>query len=124
MTPTWKLQNHSSDHSFISLHLPTHRTKYSTFTHDTHDTPSIRYSSPSQLFQSTPQKSVNMVKGEAKEVKVHFKGKEDDFIVFVESTEIVNKWKSDRTIPMVDVVGSFKVFVTHGYVFDFQLMWT
>lgn len=65
-----------------------------------------------------------MVKGEAKEVKVHFKGKEDDFIVFVESTEIVNKWKSDRTIPMVDVVGSFKVFVTHGYVFDFQLMWT
>lgn len=56
-----------------------------------------------------------MTKGEANITKVHYKGKEDDFIVFVENAEIVRKWKGDKTIPMVDVVNAFKIFVTHRY---------
>jgi len=45
--------------------------------------------------------------------KVHYKGQEDDFIVFVESSEDLKNWKGDRSIPLAQVVNSFKIFVTH-----------
>ncbi|KAI1341628.1 shwachman-Bodian-diamond syndrome protein [Xylariaceae sp. FL0016] len=54
-----------------------------------------------------------MVKGEATQVKVHFKGQEDDFIVFVDDTETYNKWQEDKSVPMAHFVSTFKVFVTH-----------
>lgn len=54
-----------------------------------------------------------MARGEGNQVKVHFKGKEDDFIVFVESAEDVKAWKGDKSVPLAQVVSSFKVFVTH-----------
>jgi len=44
---------------------------------------------------------------------VHYKGKEDDFIVIIEGAEAIKRWKKDKTIPLVDVVNSFDVFVTH-----------
>lgn len=53
-----------------------------------------------------------MVKGEANTTKVHFKGKEDDFIVFVENAKVLTEWKSDKTIPLAQVVGAFSVFTT------------
>ena len=37
----------------------------------------------------------------------------DDFIVFAESGQAVQDWKKDRSIPLAQVVDSFKVFVTH-----------
>jgi len=57
-----------------------------------------------------------MVKGEANTTKCHFKGKEDDFIVFVDDAKAAKDWKTDKTIPLAQVVGAFKVFVTgkHG----------
>lgn len=48
--------------------------------------------------------------------KVHYKGADEDFIVFVESQKDVEAWKADRSIPLAQVVNGFKVFVTHKYV--------
>lgn len=57
-----------------------------------------------------------MPRGEHAVTKVHYKGADEDFIVFVESEEDVKKWKSDRSVPLAQVVNSFKIFVTHKYV--------
>lgn len=54
-----------------------------------------------------------MVRGEGQVNKVHYKGKEDDFIVMVEDVAEYNKWKGDKSIPLVEVVSGFKIFVTH-----------
>lgn len=54
-----------------------------------------------------------MPRGAGNVTKVHFKGSSDDFIVFVSSEEAVQNWKKDSTIPLVDVVDSFKVLVSH-----------
>lgn len=54
-----------------------------------------------------------MVRGTASNTIVHYKGKNDDFIVFAESAEDVQKWKEDKTIPLAQVVNGFKVFITH-----------
>jgi hypothetical protein len=54
-----------------------------------------------------------MAKGEAQQTKVHYKGQEDDFIVFVDSAEDYKKWLGDKTVPLAQVVNSFKIFITH-----------
>lgn len=51
----------------------------------------------------------------AHEAKVHYKGKNDDFIVIVESAQAVKDWKQDKSIPLAQVVNGWKVFVTHKY---------
>jgi ribosome maturation protein Sdo1 len=56
-----------------------------------------------------------MPRGNAEVTKVHYKGKTDDFIVFVDSPEDLKKWKSDQSIPMAQVVNSFKIMVTHKH---------
>jgi hypothetical protein len=53
-----------------------------------------------------------MVRGQGLQSKVHYKGKENDFIVFVEDPGMVKKWKGDKTVPLMDVVNAFKIFVT------------
>jgi hypothetical protein len=54
-----------------------------------------------------------MARGEATQVKCHYKGKEDDFIVFVDDLKAAQEWKTDKSIPLAHFVSSFKVFVTH-----------
>ncbi|PQE11629.1 shwachman-bodian-diamond syndrome protein [Rutstroemia sp. NJR-2017a WRK4] len=51
------------------------------------------------------------------ETKVHYKGKngDEDFVVYAESQEDVQNWKGDKSIPLAQVVGLFKVFVTHKH---------
>lgn len=56
------------------------------------------------------------MRGNAPQTKVHMKGKDEDFIVFVESKEAVQNWKKDKTVPLAQVVGGWKIFVTHRYV--------
>lgn len=56
------------------------------------------------------------MRGNAEQVKCHYKGKNDDFIVMVESAQAVQDWKKDKTIPLAQVVNGWKVFVTHKYV--------
>ncbi|KAI0200327.1 shwachman-Bodian-diamond syndrome protein [Astrocystis sublimbata] len=53
-----------------------------------------------------------MTKGEATQIKIHYKGKEDDYIVFVDDNETYQKWLNDKSIPMAHFVSTFKVFVT------------
>ncbi|KLU91159.1 hypothetical protein MAPG_09682 [Magnaporthiopsis poae ATCC 64411] len=56
-----------------------------------------------------------MAKGEASTAKVHFKGNEDDFVVFVDDVEDFKKWQTDKSVPLANFVSSFKVFVTHRH---------
>lgn len=53
--------------------------------------------------------------------KVHFKGSTDDFVVFVESPEDLKKWKEDQSIPLAQVVNSFKIMLTHKHGAQGQL---
>jgi len=54
-----------------------------------------------------------MTRGETIQAKVHYKGKDDDFVVFLDSTEDFKKWQGDKSVPLAQVVSSFKIFVTH-----------
>lgn len=54
-----------------------------------------------------------MARGNDTATKVFYKGKSEDFIVFVDDVEILKKWKNDRSIPLADVVNGWKIFVTH-----------
>jgi hypothetical protein len=54
-----------------------------------------------------------MPRGNAPVTKVHFKGKTEDFIVFVDSAQDLEAWKKDSSIPLAQVVNSFKIMVTH-----------
>ncbi|KAL2435069.1 hypothetical protein ABEF95_012798 [Exophiala dermatitidis] len=47
--------------------------------------------------------------------KVFYKGETDDFIVIVESPEDLAAWKKDKSIPLAQVVNSFKIMVTHKH---------
>jgi len=54
-----------------------------------------------------------MTRGNAGQTKIHYKGKEDDYVIFAESAQAVRDWKSDKTIPLAQVVNGFKIFITH-----------
>ncbi|RYP74645.1 hypothetical protein DL771_002911 [Monosporascus sp. 5C6A] len=54
-----------------------------------------------------------MTKGKAHMTKVHYKGKEDDFLVFVEDVDTFKKWQKDKSVPMTEFLSSYKIFVTH-----------
>ena len=54
-----------------------------------------------------------MPRGNDNQVKVHYKGKDEDFIVFVESAEAVQNWKNDSSIALAQVLDGYKIFVTH-----------
>ena len=57
-----------------------------------------------------------MPRGNAPQTKVHYKGANEDFVIFVESKDAVQNWLADRSIPLAQVVDGFKIFVTHKYV--------
>lgn len=56
-----------------------------------------------------------MPRGNGPVTKVVYRGNTDDFIVFVESPEELEAWKGDRSIPLAQVVNSFKIMVTHKH---------
>ncbi|KAL9116176.1 MAG: hypothetical protein Q9227_000546 [Pyrenula ochraceoflavens] len=56
-----------------------------------------------------------MPRGNASQAKVFYKGKEEDFVIFVDSASDVRAWKGDKSIPMAQVVSGFKIFVTHKH---------
>ncbi len=56
-----------------------------------------------------------MTRGNGPVTKVFYKGSTEDFIVFIESPEDLAKWKQDKSIPLTDVVNSFKIMVTHKH---------
>ncbi|TVY83348.1 SDO1-like protein [Lachnellula suecica] len=56
-----------------------------------------------------------MTRSEVTQAKVHFKGKDEDFVVFVDDVKAFNDWKTDKSIPLTQVVGAFKIFITHKH---------
>ena len=58
-----------------------------------------------------------MPRGKAQQVKVIYQGKDEDFIVFVDSVKDVEAWKADRSIPLAQVVSGFKILISHKFVF-------
>ncbi|KAJ4297151.1 hypothetical protein N0V88_004069 [Collariella sp. IMI 366227] len=56
-----------------------------------------------------------MTRGDVTRVKVHYKGADEDFVVFLDSVEDYQKWQSDKSVPLAQVVSSFKVFTTHKH---------
>jgi hypothetical protein len=58
-----------------------------------------------------------MTRGESTQSKVHYKGSSDDFLVFVEDQDQYKQWlKGDTSIPLAQIVSSFKIFLTHRCV--------
>ncbi|KAK4626646.1 SDO1-like protein [Fulvia fulva] len=56
------------------------------------------------------------MRGNDAQIKCHYKGKDEDFVVIVDSKQAVQDWKkSDNTLPLAQVVSGFKVFVTHKH---------
>lgn len=53
-----------------------------------------------------------MVKADGTQSKVHYRAPDRDFVVFIADTAELQKWKSDKSVPLVEVVQSFQVFVT------------
>ncbi|KAL2845662.1 ribosome maturation protein [Aspergillus pseudoustus] len=47
--------------------------------------------------------------------KIFYKGKSDDFIVFVEDAATLNNWRNDSSVPLSDVINGWKIFVTHKH---------
>lgn len=44
--------------------------------------------------------------------RIFYKGDEADFVVFIENTDLIEKYKKgDTTIPLIDIVGIYKVFI-------------
>ncbi|KAL9011643.1 MAG: hypothetical protein Q9173_003521 [Seirophora scorigena] len=67
----------------------------------------------------TPPKQTprpKMPRGNASQSKVHYQGKDEDFVIMVDDVASVQAWKDDRSIPLAQVVSGFKIFVTHKYV--------
>ena len=54
-----------------------------------------------------------MPRGNTAVTKVFFKGQTEDFIVFVQSADDLAAWKKDSSIPLAQVVDSFKIMITH-----------
>ncbi|TFB06201.1 hypothetical protein CCMA1212_002248 [Trichoderma ghanense] len=54
-----------------------------------------------------------MTRGEAIKSKVHYKGKADDFLVFVDDVDEYRTWLKDKSVPLAHFISAFKVFVTH-----------
>lgn len=53
-----------------------------------------------------------MPRGNASTTKVFYQGESEGFAIFVESEELVRKWKDDKTVPLTEVVAGWKIFVT------------
>lgn len=59
------------------------------------------------------------MKGGASQNKIHYQGKSEDFLVFVDDVEVYNTWKKGQTDKSVSkpalahFISAFKVFVTH-----------
>lgn len=58
-----------------------------------------------------------MARGGAQTHKVHYKGKGDDFVVFIDDTEAFKEYNTQaegqKTTPLSQVVSSFQVFTTN-----------
>jgi hypothetical protein len=53
--------------------------------------------------QTSSDRHQIMTRGEAHQTKVHYKGKDDDFVVLVDDAKSARDWKTDKSIPLTRV---------------------
>ena len=51
----------------------------------------------------------------AQQTRVLYRTKSNDFVVLVDSTDAVHKYRKDSSTPLIDVVDSYDVFVTNKH---------
>jgi len=56
-----------------------------------------------------------MVKGNTNQTIVHYKGTEDDYIVFVDDVETYKKWQGDKSVALAHFISAFKIFTTNKH---------
>ncbi|KAK4235919.1 DUF1960-domain-containing protein [Achaetomium macrosporum] len=56
-----------------------------------------------------------MARGGNQMTRVHYKGPNDNYFVFVDSLEDYRKWLKDSSIPLTQVVRSFQIFCIHKH---------
>lgn len=61
-----------------------------------------------------------MPRGNTQQTKVIYKGNSDDFIVFIDSIEDLQKWKKDSSVPLAQVLNGWKIFCSDKYVTQFR----
>lgn len=54
-----------------------------------------------------------MARGGTTQTKVHYKGKDEDFIILVDDEATCKKWMQDKSVPLAHFISAFNVFVTH-----------
>ena len=54
-----------------------------------------------------------MTRGESTQTKVHYKGRDDDFLVFIDDPETYKQWQTDKSVALAHFISAFKIFVTH-----------
>jgi hypothetical protein len=57
-----------------------------------------------------------MTRGNTKQSKVYYKGRTEDFVVFVADINAAQNWKKDHSIPLAQVMDGWKIFTSHQYV--------
>lgn len=66
-----------------------------------------------QIHSNRAHRNTTTMRGNEQQVKVHYQGKSDDFIILVDSADAVRDWKKDSSVPLAQVVSGWKIFVTH-----------
>ncbi|KAL1988322.1 hypothetical protein VTN96DRAFT_10005 [Rasamsonia emersonii] len=56
-----------------------------------------------------------MPRGNDNFTKVYYKGKFDDFVIFVDDVPAVHRWRKDRSVPLQQILNGWKIFVTHRH---------
>jgi hypothetical protein len=54
-----------------------------------------------------------MPRGNGPQTKVLYKGKKEDFIVFVDCPKDLKAWRANKLIPLAQVVAGFKIMISH-----------
>lgn len=44
--------------------------------------------------------------------KVFYRGSTEDFVIFVDNLQVLENWLRDRSIPLVNVLNGWHIFVT------------
>jgi hypothetical protein len=54
-----------------------------------------------------------MTPGNARQSKVYYKGRTEDFVIFVADITAVQNWKKNHTLPLSQVMDGWKIFTSH-----------
>jgi hypothetical protein len=61
-----------------------------------------------------------MATGNTKQSKVFYKGRSEDFVIFVADLTAMHNWRKDHSIPLAQVMDGWKIFTAHQYVLTLE----